>query len=220
MSISFKFAAAALTGTIALSACTDPRLLNDGSDPNRTRDGAIVGGLVGAATGALTGEDAEDRRRRAVGGAVIGAAAGGVIGNQLDKQEAELRQQMGNNVGIQNTGNELILTLPQDILFATDSASLRPDLQSDLRSLAANLQRYPNTTVDVIGHTDNTGAASYNQQLSQRRAQSVAGVLINSGVNPARVRSIGRGEDQPIASNLDAAGRQQNRRVEVIIRPN
>ena len=82
------------------------------------------------------------------------------------------------------------------------------------------MNRYPDTTVNVIGHTDNTGAASYNQDLSQRRAQAVASVLINAGVAPQRIRSIGRGEDSPIASNLTPEGRQQNRRVEIIITPN
>jgi len=133
---------------------------------------------------------------------------------------AELRQQLGANVGIVNNGQNLTVTLPQDILFAVDSASLTSALQGDLRSVAASLNRYPETTVNVIGHTDNTGAAAYNQDLSQRRAQAVSSVLVNAGVAPVRVRAIGRGEDQPIASNLTPEGRQQNRRVEIIITPN
>ena len=213
---------------VALAACdtTAGRFDNTGAssnpDPNqRTKQGALIGGLVGAATGALTaGDDADERRRGAVLGAAIGAGGGAIIGNQLDKQAAELRQQVGNDVQIVNTGNELIVTMPQDILFAVDSDTLRPDLQSDLRALATNLNNYPNSTVDIIGHTDNTGEAGYNQDLSQRRAQSVRNILINSGVDGFRLRAIGRGEDQPIASNLDASGRTQNRRVEIVIRPN
>ncbi len=213
---------------VALAACdtTAGRFDNSGAsnnpDPNqRTKQGALIGGLVGAATGALTaGDDADERRRGAVIGAAIGAGGGAIIGNQLDKQAAELRQQVGNDVQIVNTGNELIVTMPQDILFAVDSATLRPDLQSDLRALATNLNNYPNSTVDVVGHTDNTGEAGYNQELSQRRAQSVRNILINSGVDGFRLRAIGRGEDQPVASNLDEFGRAQNRRVEIIIRPN
>ena len=213
---------------VALAACdtTAGRFDNTGAssnpDPNqRTKQGALSGGLGGAATGALTaGDDADERRRGAVLGAAIGAGGGAIIGNQLDKQAAELRQQVGNDVQIVNTGNELIVTMPQDILFAVDSDTLRPDLQSDLRALATNLNNYPNSTVDIIGHTDNTGEAGYNQDLSQRRAQSVRNILINSGVDGFRLRAIGRGEDQPIASNLDASGRTQNRRVEIVIRPN
>ena len=86
--------------------------------------------------------------------------------------------------------------------------------------MASSINRYPNTTVNVIGHTDSTGEAAYNFDLSQRRAQAVASVLINGGVSPQRIRSIGRGEDAPIATNATAQGRQQNRRVEIIITPN
>jgi len=210
--------AAALT----LTACTTPERFNDPSDPNRkAKNGAIIGGLVGAAAGVLTaGDDADEKTRAAVLGGVIGAAGGAVIGNELDKQEADLRQSIGNSdVGIVNTGSELIVTMPQDILFAVDSAELRPDLTRDLRALASNLQAYPNSTVDVLGHTDNTGDAGYNQALSQRRAQSVVNVLINNGISSGRLRGIGRGEDAPVASNLTPEGRAQNRRVEIVIRP-
>jgi outer membrane protein OmpA-like peptidoglycan-associated protein len=122
-------------------------------------------------------------------------------------------------VQIVNTGRELIVTMPQDILFDVDSTFVQPSLRSDLRALATNLQQYPNSSVAVIGHTDNTGTAAYNQDLSSRRANAVANILIDAGVSAGRVRAIGRGEDEPIASNLSAAGRQQNRRVEIVIRP-
>jgi outer membrane protein OmpA-like peptidoglycan-associated protein len=128
---------------------------------------------------------------------------------------------MGNsNVNIQNTGDRLIVTLPQDILFATDSATLRPDLQRDLRTVGQSLLAYPDTTVQVLGHTDNTGDADYNLNLSRQRAQSVASILISEGVPSFRIQSIGRGEDQPLASNLTPEGRAQNRRVEIVILPN
>ena len=215
---SIMTAAVALLG---LTACTTGPLV-DQNDPNRqAKQGAAIGAGVGAVLGAISGDDPEERRRNALKGAIIGGAGGAIIGNSLDRQEADLRAQMGNNnVTIQNTGDRLIVTLPQDILFATDSASVRPDLQRDLRTVAQNLNAYPNTTVQVIGHTDNTGDAGYNQSLSQRRAQSVAGILIAEGVSASRVRSIGRGEDAPIASNLTPEGRQQNRRVEIVILPN
>ena len=214
-----------LVSVLVLGACTDPAAFGgnggggfaDGS--NRTRDGAIIGGVIGAVTGAVVGDSEEEKRRGAFLGAAIGAGAGAVVGNLLDKQAAELEQNLDGRIGIVNTGNELIVTMPQDLLFPVDSASLRPDLQSDLRVLASSLNEYPNTTVDIIGHTDNTGEAGYNQGLSQRRAQGVAGILVGAGVTPGRVRSIGRGEDAPIASNLTPEGRAKNRRVEIIIRP-
>ena len=127
---------------------------------------------------------------------------------------------MGSNVGIVNNGNNLVVTLAHDILFAVDSTAVSGASQNDIFTLANSINRYPNTTVNVIGHTDSTGEAAYNFDLSQRRAQAVASVLINGGVSPQRIRSIGRGEDAPIATNATAQGRQQNRRVEIIITPN
>ncbi len=110
--------------------------------------------------------------------------------------------------------------MPQDLLFATDSATLRLDLIRVRQAVGRAQLKYPNSTVQVVGHTDNSGSAAYNQDLSQRRAVSVANVLRESGVPNGRISAYGRGEDQPIASNLTPAGRAQNRRVEIIIRPN
>jgi len=206
-----------VAGSFALSGCLDP-----GPEPKngntRTQNGALIGAGLGAVFGA-TRESGSDRVKNAAIGAAIGAGVGAIIGNQLDKQAAELRGSMSNDVKIVNTGDRLVVTMPQDILFDVDSTYVRPDLRSDLGKLAANLRKYPNTTVDVVGHTDNTGAASYNQNLSSRRASAVAAVLMDSGVTPSRVRSYGRGEDEPIATNLTVEGRHQNRRVEIVIRP-
>jgi outer membrane protein OmpA-like peptidoglycan-associated protein len=184
----------------------------------RTQSGAIIGGMVGGFLGANASD--ENRLRNAALGAAAGAVAGGAIGATLDRQAQDLRGSLSNDqIMIRNTGNELIVTMPDGILFDIDSAAIRANLQSDIRALARNLQQYPDTTVDVIGHTDNTGSAGYNQDLSARRAQAVAGVLLEQGVSPARVRAFGRGESEPVASNLTPEGRQQNRRVEIIIRP-
>ena len=207
-----------LAAAMALSGCADPNTTFGAPDSNQ-RQGAILGGLAGAVAGAATGDEADDRLARAAVGGAIGATVGGTIGNRLDAQEAALRAQLDNRIGIVNTGERLIVNLPQDILFATDSASLRPDLQSDLRALAANLQQFPNTVVQVVGHTDNVGSAAYNLDLSQRRAKTVAGVLAGAGVNPGRISAFGRGEDQNVASNLTPEGRAQNRRVEIVIIP-
>ncbi|MBK5934711.1 outer membrane protein OmpA-like peptidoglycan-associated protein [Rhodovulum imhoffii] len=206
-------------GLLALTACTATDVPTD--DPNqRTKEGAVVGGVLGAITGVVAGDDSDERLRGAVIGGALGAAAGGVIGNQLDKQAAELRRNFGDDgIRVVNTGNELVVTMPQDILFATDSAAVRYDQRRDLLVLADSLRDYPNTTVDIIGHTDNTGSSAYNQDLSVRRASSVAGVLREAGVSGNRIRAYGRGEDQPVASNLTPQGRAQNRRVEIVITP-
>lgn len=202
-------------GAMTLAGCVTPTT----EDNRRARTGAVTGALIGGALGASSKGD--DKLLKAVVGAGIGAAIGGAIGTTLDQQAAELRGSIGDSrVSVTNTGSELIVNLPQDILFATDSASLRGDLTQDLQAVARSLLNYPNTTVQVVGHTDNTGSAAYNQDLSQRRAQSVASVLQANGVPGGRIVAFGRGEDQPIASNLSVAGRAQNRRVEIIIRPN
>lgn len=211
---SILFSAASL---VALTACVDPNAYPD--DPNaRARAGAITGGLLGAFAGANAGGD--DRLAKAVVGGAIGAAVGGAIGANLDQQAAELRASLNNpNVSVTNNGSFLVVNMPQDLLFAVDSAAIRPDLQADLRSVASSLIRYPNSRIEVIGHTDNTGSAAYNYDLSQRRANSVASVLGQNGVPMGRISTFGRGFDQPIASNATAEGRAQNRRVEIIIRP-
>ncbi len=198
---------------LALAAC-EPMT----EDNRRTQTGALTGAAIGGLIGATS--NSSTRPLATVAGAAVGAAVGGAIGAQLDAQARELRGDLGNNVDVINTGNELIVRMPQDILFATDSATLRPDLQQDIRTVATSLQRYPNSTVFVVGHTDNTGSAAYNYDLSQRRAASVAAVLRNSGVAGNRLQIVGRGFDQPIASNATAQGRAQNRRVEIVIRPN
>lgn len=202
---------------LALTACVDPNAYPD--NPNaRAQSGAIIGGLAGALAGGSSGGD--DRLAKAVIGGAIGAAAGGAIGATLDRQAAELRGSLNNpNVTVTNNGQFLTVNLPQDLLFAVDSTALRPDLRADLGSVAQSLIRYPNSRIEVIGHTDNTGSAAYNYDLSQRRAVAVSSVLTQNGVPAGRIANIGRGFDQPIASNATPQGRAQNRRVEIIIRP-
>ncbi len=208
----------AAVSMLALTACqVDPTLYPN--DPNaRTKGGAAAGAVIGGLLGATSNGD--NRLAKTVLGAGVGAAVGGLIGNSLDQQAADLRGSIGNsNITVTNTGNALVVNMPQDLLFATDSASLRPDLTGDIKAVAGSLLRYPNSTIEVVGHADNSGSAAYNQDLSQRRAVSVANVLRESGVPNARLAAFGRGEDQPIASNLSPDGRAQNRRVEIIIRP-
>ncbi|NSX53246.1 OmpA family protein [Parasulfitobacter algicola] len=220
--IKAKFLGLAATVSIMLlGACTDPNT-SGGTDPNRnTKTGAIVGGIAGAIIGSATaGDDGDERRRGAIIGGLAGAGGGALIGRQLDKQAAELRNDLNNNIDVVNTGERLIVTMPQDLLFAVDSTRVRPDLRSDLFVLSRSLNDYPDSSVIIIGHTDNTGPAGYNQDLSERRARSVGSVLTEGGVSQRRLRTIGRGEEQPVASNLTPEGRAQNRRVEIVIQPN
>ncbi|MEM9584085.1 MAG: OmpA family protein [Pseudomonadota bacterium] len=204
----FILPAAALT----LAACAP------GTELQRTKNGALIGAAVGGALGANSTSD--NKLERGLIGAAIGGAVGGAIGNELDKQAGELRRDLDSDIGVVNTGSELRVTMPQDLLFATDSDRLRGDLIADLRVVANSLNDYPDSTVVVIGHTDSTGSTAYNQNLSERRANSVAAVLRSEGVASARLQTLGQGEAQPVASNNSAAGRAQNRRVEIVIRPN
>ena len=210
---------AALGAVLVLGACTDPGSIGGPNDPNRNANrGALIGATSGAVLGALVSDDS---RQGALIGAVVGGAAGAGIGYNLDRQEAELRRDLNDDrVRITNTGDRLIVTLPQDILFDVDSTVVRSGLRSDLGVLADSVRSYPNSTIQIVGHTDSDGAAGYNQQLSERRAGSVANVLIGNGVSPNRVQTFGRGEDQPVASNLTPQGKAQNRRVEIVILPN
>ena len=217
-----KLLSSGLAGSalLILSGCVTPESAANSKPGDNTTAGTIMGGLMGAIAG-MEMSSKGDRKKGAIVGAIVGAAAGNAIGQTLDEQAADLRRDLNNNqVNVTNTGSELIVTMPQDILFALDSAAVRSDLRRDLGVVAGNVQAYPNSTISIEGHTDNTGTANYNRILSQRRANAVADILVNNGVPPARLYAVGRGENEPVASNLSATGRAQNRRVEIVIRPN
>ncbi len=208
----------AATSVLGLAACTDP--YGNPTQMNRTQQGAIAGAIAGGIYGATRDKDKNNQGADAIKGALVGAAIGGIGGNILDRQAAALEQSVSNpNVQIVNHGSYLQVIMPEGILFATDSSAVSGPAQNDLYAVARNLNEYPNSRIEVVGHTDDTGRAAYNQDLSQRRAQSVAGILTAAGVSNSRIVAVGRGETQPIASNADASGRAQNRRVEILIRP-
>ena len=200
---------------LGLAACA-PETQSIAGGPRATT-GVVTGALVGATIGATA--SGGNRLAQAATGAVLGGALGGVIGATLDRQAADLQASVSNQTRVVNNGNSLTVTMPQDILFATNSAALRPDLLRDLDALATNLLNYPDSTIEIVGHTDNTGTAALNQDLSQRRAGAVADKLRAAGVPSRRIVAIGRGEDFPVASNLTPEGRALNRRVEMVIRP-
>lgn len=208
----------AASGLMALGACADPN--GYGTPQNRTQQGALAGAAIGAIYGATRDSDSNSQGRDAIRGAIVGAAAGAVAGNILDRQAAALQRDISTpGVQIINHGNYLQVIMPEGILFATDSATVSGPAQSDLYAVARNLNEYPNSRVQVVGHTDNTGSAAYNQGLSQRRAQAVAGILGSAGVSYNRLNPVGRGFSEPVASNETASGRAQNRRVEILIQP-
>ena len=179
--------------------------------------GAAYGTAGGAAAGAILGQTIIGT----AAGAVIGGLAGTGIGSMMDRQENDMRQALANSqaVAVQREGNALALTFKSDFTFDVNSTSIRPGLYTELDRVAQVLSSYPQTTILIAGHTDSTGSESYNQQLSERRAESVKNALVQRGVNASRIQAVGYGESSPIADNGTEYGRQQNRRVEVRINP-
>src|SRR6266576_3014090 len=190
-------------------------------DHAKAKKGAVVGGVAGAIAGAIIGNNRghHSSKRGAVVGGVAGGAAGAIVGAMMDKQERELRQINGVNV-TRTADNELKVTVKNDVLFDFNSSALRSASRDSLREMASVFDKYPNTTIKVEGHTDSIGSASYNERLSERRADSVANYLENLGVRSSRIRAIGYGKSQPRATNNTASGRQLNRRVEIHIKAN
>ncbi|HEX8243199.1 MAG TPA: OmpA family protein [Longimicrobium sp.] len=184
---------------------------------NNTQRGAAVGAGAGGAIGAVIGNNTGSTARGAIIGAVIGGAAGAVIGHQMDRQAGDLQGDLGQNASVERVGEGIAVTFASGILFPFNSADVLPAGRENLRQLAQSLQRYPGTEVLIVGHTDNVGSDAYNMELSQRRADSARSFLMQMGIPGQRIRTSGRGESEPVASNESEAGRQQNRRVEIAI---
>lgn len=202
--------------TVLLTACaTNPYT----GEHARTAAGATIGAGAGAVLGGVV-SSRSDRTKGALIGAAVGATVGGLIGRQMDKQEAELRRSMsGSGVDITREGDTIRLQAPENITFDTNRADIKPQFKPVLNQLAQSIRQYPGTVVQVEGHTDSTGSAAYNQTLSENRAASVRSHLIQQGVEANRVLAVGYGMSRPIADNRSAAGRAQNRRVEILIVP-
>ena len=182
--------------------------------------GAAIGAAIGAIAGVATGDDAKEKRNHALIGAGVGALAGVAVGAYMDAQEQKLKEQLANSgVDVKRDGDKIVLNMPGNITFDTNSAEVRSQFYGTLSSLAKTMQEYDKTTIDVVGHTDNVGSDDYNQKLSERRAQNVAAYINSQGVNPVRVVAIGRGETQSVVSNDSDDGRARNRRVELTLAP-
>ena len=186
---------------------------------NKTAIYGGLGALGGAAFGAATSSK-KDRGKGALIGAAVAGAAGAGYGYYVDKQEAELRRSMqGTGIDVQRDGDNLTLIMPGNVTFGTDSAAISGSFYGTLNNLAQSFNQYDQSTIEIVGHTDSTGPYQHNMTLSQRRAQSVADYLRNQGISGNRMNVRGVGPDQPVADNTSAQGRQQNRRVEINLRP-
>ena len=210
----------ALAAALTLSACqtTDP-YTGEQKTTSATK-GAAIGAAAGAAIGLITGDDSRERKKRALILGGVGALGGGAVGNYMDQQEAKLREQLrGTGVSVTRDGDNIILNMPGNVTFATNSADVQAGFYPVLDSVGLVLKEYDKTVVEVAGHTDSTGSDSYNLELSQRRAASVSSYLNSRGIVGDRLLSIGYGKARPIATNDSAEGRQQNRRVEITVLP-
>jgi outer membrane protein OmpA-like peptidoglycan-associated protein len=206
------------SGAVALGGCAAMQDVATSPEKEKTRQGAGYGAAAGAVIGLLTGGN--DKFEAAMIGAAAGALAGGAVGYYMDKQEAKLREQMaGTGVDVVRNGDNITLDVPGGVTFAFDSSNLNSQFFPVLEKVATTLAEYDKTVIEVAGHTDNVGSDAYNQQLSERRADSVASYLSSHGVNRTRMVTIGAGEGHPVASNDSDSGRAQNRRVEITIVP-
>ena len=201
---------------VALAGCTTDPYTGE-RRVSRTAIGAGAGALAGAGVGALIGNH---HGRNAAIGAGIGALGGAAVGGYMDHQAAKLRQELqGTGVSVTKVGNNIVLNMPGNVTFATDQSEVQASFYPVLNSVAKVLKEYEKTLVHVTGHTDSTGGYEYNMGLSQRRADSVSSYLAAQGVQSVRLQARGFGPDRPVAGNDTPEGRQQNRRVEIVLEP-
>ena len=200
-------AALLVVSSVGMSAC---------ASLNKKEEGAIIGATTGAAVGGVIGNQTGSTAKGAIIGAVVGGTAGAIIGHQMDQQAKELSQNI-KGATVERVGEGIQVTFASGLLFAFDSDSIQAAAGTNLRELASSLQKYPDSQLLIVGHTDNVGDDSYNQSLSQRRSNSAAAYLAAQGVARTRLAATGKGESEPVTTNETDAGRQKNRRVEVAI---
>lgn len=202
--------------TVALAALTVSTGMTGCASMNNTERGAAAGAGAGGAIGAIIGRQTGNTARGAIIGAVVGGAAGAVIGRRMDRQAEQLEQSVP-NAEVERVGEGIAVTFESGVLFPFDSDQILPAGRENLRQLANSLRDYPETEVLIVGHTDDVGSDTYNMGLSLRRAESSKNYLVSRGIQAGRIRTSGRGEMEPIASNADESGRSRNRRVEIAI---
>ena len=221
MRTNFIVAGVGVLAMLGATACTTTDPYSSQPRRNNTGTGALAGALGGAVLGYLTNtSNGEQGRKNALIGAGVGALGGAAVGQYMDRQQRELEGQLsGSGVGVARQGDNLVLRMPSDVTFATNQSDINPRFNSTLAEVAAVLQRYDQSLVDIVGHTDSSGGDAINQPLSERRAVSVADALIRNGVQRERLYVAGNSSRNPVASNDTPEGRSQNRRVEILIRP-
>ncbi|MCK7537177.1 MAG: OmpA family protein [Marinilabiliales bacterium] len=186
---------------------------------NKTQKGAVVGTATGGAMGAVIGRASGNTALGAIIGATVGGAAGAVIGNQMDKQAEEIKKTVP-DAKVERVGEGIVVEFNSNVLFGFDESTLSADARTSLDKLVKVLDTYPDTDIEIQGHTDSKGSVAYNQALSERRAAAVSGYLEGQTINASRLTIKGFGEDLPKYENNTAEGRTENRRVEFLITAN
>ncbi len=186
---------------------------------NKTQKGAVIGTAGGAAAGGVIGKAAGNTAMGAIIGAAVGGVTGAVIGRQMDKQAAEIDEKV-TGAEVERVGEGIVVNFKDKILFGYDRSDLSSGAQQSMDNLANVLETYPDTNIEIQGHTDSRGSENYNMGLSQRRAATVANYLRGNGIDELRINPIGYGESTPVADNSTEDGRAQNRRVTFLITAN
>ncbi len=210
----------ATAAAFLLAGCTTNPFTGE-QQASRSLLGAGTGAAVGGAAGALLGATTSIKTRKAaLIGAGIGAIAGGGVGAYMDNQESKLRARLeGTGVSVTRVGDSIVLNMPSNVTFDSDEADVKSRFYDTLNSVALVFQEYDQTLIDVVGHTDSSGDDNYNEDLSRRRANSVARYFVAQQIASNRFQVEGRGEGEPIASNSTSSGKARNRRVEITIQP-
>jgi outer membrane protein OmpA-like peptidoglycan-associated protein len=192
-------------------------ILGSGCDSlTKTQKGAAIGAGAGGTLGALIGKAAGNTALGAIIGGAVGGTAGAFIGRNMDRQAAEIKQTVP-GATVTREGEGILVKFDSGILFDTNSSELKPAAKTNLANLATSLQNNPQTNILIVGHTDSTGTAEYNLNLSVRRAESVKTYIVSNSVAASRLSTSGKGKTEPIATNTTPEGRAQNRRVEIVI---
>lgn len=199
-----------LAATLLLASC---------KSWNRTQKGAVIGTASGTAAGAVIGKAAGNTALGAIIGAAVGGGAGAVIGRQMDKQAEEIKKKVP-DAKVERVGEGIVVEFNSKILFGFDRSDLTPEAKNNLDKLNTVLKEFPDTDIEIQGHTDNKGSESYNQTLSLKRAVAVGNDLKSKGISSARIITAGYGESLPTYSNANEDSRAMNRRVEFVITAN
>jgi outer membrane protein OmpA-like peptidoglycan-associated protein len=202
-----KSTALFLASTLVLGGC---------ASMSQQQRGAVIGATAGAVAGGVIGNQTGSTARGAIIGAAVGGAAGAIIGHQMDQQAKELQQNIS-GATVERVGEGIEVTFASGILYPFNSTEILPAGKTNLQALANSLEKYPNSDILIVGHTDSVGTDAYNLDLSERRALAASAYLQSLGVPASRLQTAGKGESEPVQPNDTEEGRARNRRVEIAI---